>query len=93
MKILMLTVTILLAGIAGSGYTQPTPPQNPQHNPDAVPIEGIEYLILTGVIYGIYRRRLKLQATSHKLQVLSFKPQGPSKLKPTPACPPSKFNS
>jgi hypothetical protein len=94
MKIIMLTVTILLAGIAGSGYTQPNPPPNPQGNPDVVPISGIEYLLLTGAIYGIYRlhrRQLtaaKLQVSSRKPQASSFKLQASSsKLMPRPTPP------
>ena len=55
MNTIMLTLTILLGGIAGTGYSQPNPPQNPQKNPDAVPISGIEYLLLAGALYGAYR--------------------------------------
>ena len=55
MHTIMLALTIVLATIAGRGYCQPTPPPNPQRNPDTVPIAGIEYLLAAGALYGAYR--------------------------------------
>jgi hypothetical protein len=44
---------ILVAGIQVVLYAQPAvPPQNP---PAPVPITGVEYLLLGGGIYGIYK--------------------------------------
>jgi hypothetical protein len=66
MHTIMLTLAIVLATLAGSGYSQPNPPQNPQNNPDAVPISGIEYLLLTGILYGVYRLTIRRNTLSDK---------------------------
>ena len=54
MKVRSFVLLILLvAGIQVTLYAQPAvPPQNP---PAPVPITGIEYLLLGGGIYGMYK--------------------------------------
>jgi len=46
-----------LAMVAASIHVnaQPTPPPAPQNPPAPVPITGVEYLLLGGGIYGMYR--------------------------------------
>ena len=34
---------------------QPTPPPNPEGDPDVVPITGLEYLLIGGGVYGASR--------------------------------------
>ena len=51
-KIALITI---FSGIASLGWSQPTQPQNPSGDPDAVPITGIEYLLIGGGAYGVSR--------------------------------------
>ena len=49
-----LSLTILLLSIVLIAKAQPQPP-DPNQDPDAVPITGLEYLLVTGGVYGVSR--------------------------------------
>ena len=55
---------ILFCLVAHVGWSQPSLP-DPQGDPDAVPLMGIEYLIFAGGAYGVHRfskRKKKLNS-------------------------------
>ena len=51
MKVLLISITIILL-TSIFVIAQPT---DPPQNPDRVPITGIEYLLIAGGAYGVYR--------------------------------------
>jgi hypothetical protein len=64
MKFKKTLIIFLLSTMSVVAWAQPpqppapaSQPPDPQGDPDAVPITGIEYLILAGSAYGIYRVR------------------------------------
>ena len=55
MNLRKIILIILFSGMACIGWSQPQQPQDPAGDPDAVPITGIEYLLLAGGAYGVSR--------------------------------------
>jgi len=53
-KLFALAVLWLCTAVPGFGQPAANPPQNPQSDPDRVPLKGIEFLLTGGVVYGMY---------------------------------------
>lgn len=51
MKVRLFCITIILL----TSIVVRAQPNNPPQNPDPVPITGIEYLLIGGGAYGVYR--------------------------------------
>jgi hypothetical protein len=49
-----LYITFICLSSIVVAYAQPQP-QNPSDDPDAVPITGLEYLLIGGGVYGVSR--------------------------------------
>ena len=49
-----LSLSILLSCVVFLSNAQPNPP-DPNGDPDAVPITGLEYLLIGGGVYGVSR--------------------------------------
>lgn len=54
MSLKQIALVIVFSGMTFVGWSQPNP-QNPDGDPDAVPITGIEYLLIGGAAYGVSR--------------------------------------
>jgi len=52
MRLKQLLLVIAFSFVAIIGLAQPNP-QNPNQDPDIVPITGLEYLLLGGGLYGV----------------------------------------
>lgn len=52
MSVKHMALTLVLSAISIVGNSQP---DNPGDNPDAVPITGLEYLLIGGSVYGVSR--------------------------------------
>lgn len=50
MSVKYIALSLVLSAISIVGNSQP---ENPGDNPDAVPITGLEYLLIGGSVYGV----------------------------------------
>lgn len=56
-----LSIALLTWLLLTTGLTLQAQPNDPTGNPDIVPITGLEYLLIGGGAYGIYRLRKRNQ--------------------------------
>lgn len=56
-----LSIAIVTFLLLTAVFTLQAQPADPQGNPDIVPITGLEYLLIGGGAYGIYRLRKRNQ--------------------------------